>query len=87
MPIAKVQLPDGSYAWVFKQNVRIVPFGNLIITKDDIIRRGPGNSFGVLRRAVPGTRVTRLEVRGLWVRIALKNGSVGWIHTNSVVGL
>lgn len=83
----EVQLPDGSYAWVYKQNVRIIPYGNLIITRNTVVRRGPGETFGVLRRVVPGTRVTRLELQGAWVRIALQNGSVGWIHTNSVAGL
>lgn len=83
----EVQIPDGSYAWVYKQNVRIIPFGNLIVTRDDVLRRGPGETYGVLRRVVPGSRVTRMEIQGYWVRVALQDGSVGWIHSNSVAGL
>jgi len=83
----EVQLPDGSFAWVHRRNVTIIPYGDLIITDTARIRDAPGLQFGVITTLPAGTKVTKLEVRGDWVHIALPNGRDGWVHTSLVAGL
>jgi N-acetylmuramoyl-L-alanine amidase len=83
----EVQLMDGSIAYVYKNNVEIIPLGDLVVTKTANIRTGPGNEFSILLTVQPGTKVTKLERQYDWVRVALRDGRVGWIYSQLVAGL
>ncbi len=80
----EVQLPDGSYAWVNKQDVKISPYGDAVTTRPTELRQGPDKTFPIVGHVQAGTMVTRLETNGNWVRIMLKNGAIGWIQTSFI---
>lgn len=80
----EVQLPDGSYAWVYRNDVRFIPYNNVITNELVHIRKEPGNNFQILKTVPAGTSLTRLEVRGEWVRVGFGTNQIGWVPLNSI---
>lgn len=80
----EVQLPDGSYAWVYRGDVQLIPFGNVVTNELVHIRSGPGNNFNIIKTVPAGTSLTRLEVQDEWARVAFGANQIGWVPNNSI---
>ncbi len=80
----EVQLSDGSYAWVYRGDVRLIPYGNVVTNATVHIRSGPANNFDILKTVPAGVSLTRLEVRGEWARVAFGTNQIGWVPVNSI---
>ncbi len=80
----EVQLRDGSYAWVYRGAVRLIPYGNVVTTQLIQIRSGPGNNFSILKTVPAGISLTRLEIRDEWARVAFGTNQIGWVPNNSI---
>lgn len=56
----------------------------IILTAQADARSGPGPAYDLLFSLHEGAKVTVLEQRGAWVRIALPDGKGGWIEQDTM---
>ncbi|MBN1350918.1 SH3 domain-containing protein [candidate division KSB1 bacterium] len=80
----KVRLPDGAIAWIHKSFVKIFPNVNTYALRKSRLRDGPGYNAGIIRIIPEGTQLTHLGEYGEWYRVALQDGTVGWILSSLV---
>jgi N-acetylmuramoyl-L-alanine amidase len=80
----RVQTPDGKTGWVagwlisVQQPALSGPYVT-ILNPDTNIRSGPGTQHGIVRRVQTGEKYAIVKKEGDWFRIALSDGTTGYV--------
>ena len=80
----EVMTMDGIYGWVHQVAFGLAESKYLYAKKNVNVRFGPGTNYKIVDIARMGDVLTRLEKRGKWYNVRLKDGKKGWVREDLV---
>jgi hypothetical protein len=83
VPIVKDCVDDQAACYATSRVAGLDPNGDGFLS----VRSGPGSDYQMIGKLVNGDVVTVITSRGKWYGVELRNGSLGWAHSNWLVSL